>query len=643
MLGTKPVSSSRDGWTTADAERLFRIREWGADLFGVSANGSLAVNLPHDEAGTDRPEQVDLEHVLRLVREQGVRLPVLLRFPNLFAKRIADLHHSFQRAVTTHGYRGRYQGVFPIKVNQKNGVVRDAQRFGKAFGYGIEVGSKAELLAALSHLDNPDALLVCNGYKDPDYIRLALMARRAGVNTILVAEMPSELPAIVEIANELDIPPVLGLRYRLAKPGGGRWAASNGESGLFGLSGSEIVEAVDYLRGADALQHLQLLHFHQGSQLPELNGIRQGVHEAARVYVDLVREGAPLGILNLGGGLAIDYDGSATASEGSRNYSLDQYCDALVQTTLTVLDEASVPHPLLVTESGRAVCAHASALIFEVFETDEAEFGETPPVAGPDDHPRIAEIIEEILNCAREEPTRLQSLYNKCRGEAQDRFNLGEITLRQTSLVHLAYEFATHRIAPRKAPVASHGAAIPEILYGNFSVFQSLPDHWALGQLFPVVPIHRLDEPPERLVILADLTCDSDGKVKNYIHEEGAPALPAHDTVPGEPYYFGAFLVGAYQETLGDRHNLFGAPAVVEVVVEEGELAIRQIDPPESTADILRTVGYSEAELIERIRANASGAKGLDSGEMESYLSHVSDCLAADTYLASPSSTKSKP
>ena len=630
------LPTANNSWRISDAEDLYRIREWGSDHFGISKDGRLSATLPIADGDS---HEIPLTGVAEKLAESGVRLPALIRFPDIFAQRIAYLHDGFNRAIESAQYRGSYRGVFPIKVNQKQSVVADARKFGSPFSYGIEVGSKAELIAALSLFDSPSAYLICNGYKDPTYIRLALQAQKSGINVVLVVEMLSELPAILETARELGLSPSLGIRYRLTRPGSGRWSASNGESGLFGLSGTEIVRAVETLKEHDALQYLRLLHFHQGSQLPELNGIRQGVHEAARVYADLVREGAPMGTLNLGGGLAIDYDGTATASPGSCNYSLDQYCDTLVQETKAVLDSASISHPELITESGRAVSAHASVLVFEVFETDDEGIGEAPPAPDENDHPRVIEIVEQIFQGAAADSPNLRSQFNKWRGEVQDLFLSGTITLRQTALVQRAFEYATQHASPG---AGTKPGAPPQILYANFSVFQSLPDHWALGQIFPVVPLHRLDEAPERMVILADLTCDSDGKVRHYIQDEDATALPAHGTRADEPYLFGAFLVGAYQETLGDKHNLFGAPSVVEVTLDGKVLNVRETDKGESTAEMLESVGYQRSEVVERIARNAGASGKLDQEGLESYLSDIEEGLDACTYLASPSSPSSK-
>lgn len=624
------VSVTANRWRPLDAERLYRVREWGSDYFQISDTGDLQVALSDESAG--KPQMVSLAEAARQIVKDGASLPAVLHFPSLFKQRIEELHQCFENAITKLSYSGHYRGVFPIKVNQKRGIVREVTSYCQSRHYGLEVGSKAELLAALGSMSDHEAYLSCNGYKDEAYIRLALMGRKAGLNVVLVVEMLSEIPAILKAAKDIGVTPSLGIRYRLSKTGSGRWGASNGDAGLFGLSGLEVIRAIDMLKEADALAYLQMLHFHQGSQLGDLRGIRSGVEEASRVYADLVGEGAPLGALNLGGGLAIDYDGTQTASQGSMNYSLEDYCEALVSETAKVMDAAGVPHPTLVTESGRGVCAHSSVLVFEVFDA-KAGLPEVEEVPIPEDaQPRVCEIADEIAALLTSDPEQTLNKSNPWRCELQELFSAGQITLREvTAIERLFQECAQSAADADVAESTERRSCVPDIVYGNFSVFQSLPDHWALGQIFPVMPLHRHDERPSRQGVLADLTCDSDGKIRTYIPSEEAESLPIHDIRENEPYLFGAFLVGAYQETLGDKHNLFGTPNIISITIESGRPKLSPTAKAETVGEILETVGYDTDELREAIRIleekSASGGN--------SHLSSVfAEALSKNTYLA---------
>jgi arginine decarboxylase len=454
---------------------------------------------------------------------------------------------------------------------------------------------------------------------------------KSGRNVVIVVEIPSELDTILAIASELGLRPNLGLRYRLSKPGTGRWSSSNGQNGLFGLGVRELVRAIDQLREADCLSCLQMLHFHQGSQLYDLNGIRSGVREAARVYADLTNEGAAMGALNLGGGLAIDYDGTRTAAQSSKNYSVSQYCDALVRETAEVLDGCGVSHPTLITESGRGVSAHASALVFEVFDAGSNSMGSSP-ISIPDDAPdRVYEIRDEIVHSAQINPSELVTKPNLWRQELHDRFARGELRLRDLAAIDEAFEAAcdSHLI-----PAEQLGVLPPTILYGNFSIFQSLPDHWALGQTFPILPIHRLDECPEQNAVLADLTCDSDGKIRTYISSDEAQSLPVHKINRNESYFFGAFLTGAYQEILGDKHNLFGSPPVIDVEIRDGQVVAAPASSPESVEEILKSIGFDATTITDVIGANAAATLGKRDAEL--LVDSLAETLKNSSYLRSP-------
>jgi arginine decarboxylase len=604
----------KQDWTSEDSARLYRVRDWGAGYFDLSDKGEVTVKVPFPAGDV----QVSLMEIVSGVHQRGLQMPLLLRIENLLDARIALLNESFRAAIEHHGYGGRYQGVFPIKVNQQRQVIEEIAKFGARYNHGLEAGSKAELIVALSALPGNDSMIVCNGYKDREFIDLGLRARKLGYRCIFVIETPAELPIIIERSKALGIRPFIGMRAKLATTVGGHWNKTSGDRSIFGLTTSQLIEIVDALKEHDMLDCLQLLHCHLGSQIPNIRDIRQAVMEACRYYINLVQEGAPMGYLDLGGGLAVDYLGSRSNHTQSMNYTIDEYCSDIVEVIKESLDPIGMPHPTIVTESGRPTVAYYSLLLFNVFDVMHFEASPLPEAPPADESPLIHNLYETL---ERLSASTIQQSFNNTafyRDEIREMFKRGQISLRSRALAENLVLQIFRRIVDHLE--VSDGETPPEltglreqladIYYGNLSVFQSLPDHWAIGQIFPVMPIHRLDERPSREAIIADITCDSDGRIDHFIDLHGTrKTLPLHPMKPGEEYFLGVFLVGAYQETLGDLHNLFGDTNVVSVRVnEDGSFDVTRENQGDSIADILGYVQYNPKDILERFRHTAEKA-----------------------------------
>lgn len=600
-------------WGVEDSAELYGIRNWGAGYFDVAQNGDVVV-YPF---GHNRGPAVSIPEIIGGMRERGYDMPVLLRIENILDSQITSLHTSFRNAIGSLGYKGEYRGIFPIKVNQQQQVVEKIAQFGSHYHHGLEVGSKAELIAAVSQLRDREACFVCNGYKDEEFIDLGLHAVRLGFMCIFVLEMPGELDLILERGEALGVKPIIGVRAKLSVKAGGHWTDSGGERSTFGLTTSQIVDVVDRLKEKGMLDCFKLLHYHLGSQVPNIRDIRAAVMEACRIYAGLVQEGAAMGFLDLGGGLAVDYDGSHTNFVSSRNYTLDEYCADIVEAVMTTLDEQNIPHPHIVTESGRATVAYYSMLLFNILDVSRVEIGNLPD-ALPEDTPEPVRNMREVL--AGMTLRNLQECYNDAlyyRDAVRQLFLTGQVTLRQRTLSERLFWAIMKRIAQEKQKLkhvpkdlAEIDVALADIYYGNFSVFQSLPDSWAIDQLFPVMPVHRLQELPSRQGILSDITCDSDGRIDHFIDPQGMKGtLDLHPLRDGEEYYLGVFLVGAYQETLGDLHNLLGDTNVVSVRVhEDGTYEFVREIRGDSVADILSYVEYDPRRIYEDIRELAERA-----------------------------------
>ncbi|AQQ69003.1 arginine decarboxylase [Microbulbifer agarilyticus] len=604
-----------ENWTCEDSAALYGIRNWGADYFNLNQSGEITVEVKNNAGELHAVSLLDIAHG---ATERGLGMPLLVRFENLLDAQIARINNSFHSAIDSCGYNNVFRGVFPIKVNQQCQVIEEIAKAGRSFGHGLEAGSKAELIAALSILDNTDALIVCNGYKDEEFINLGLQAQRLGVQVFFVVETPSEVDTIIRCAEREQIEPNIGVRVKLASKVGGYWNATSGDRSIFGLGSNDLIAMVDKLRDHNMLHCLRLLHYHLGSQVPNIRDIRTGVLEACRYYADLVEEGAAMGYLDLGGGLAVDYDGSKTNYTHSKNYSLDEYCVDVVEAIMETLDSEGVTHPVIITESGRATVAYSSVLLFNILDTTSFEPIELEDDRiGSDAHPMLKNLQEALESVA---PENLQESYNDglyYRDEIRALYLHGQVSLRDRALAENLFLQCAQKIRKLLDEVDQIPAdleALPEVLsdiyYANMSVFQSLPDIWAIDQLFPLLPVHRLDEAPTRSAIIADITCDCDGKIDRFIDRQGErKTLPLHPLKEGEEYILGTFLVGAYQETLGDLHNLFGDTNVVSVRIDEdGHVDYSREIHGDSIADVLSYVEYSPQDLFERFRKLAERA-----------------------------------
>jgi len=602
-------------WTVDDAAALYMIERWGAGYFGVRSNGDLTV-APLQENGTAIP----IIDALREAQALNLNTPILIRFQDLLRHRVEGLNNAFNRAIADHNYRGSYRGVFPIKVNQLREVVEEILDAGRPFNYGLEVGSKPEVYAGLAIHSDPESLIVCNGYKDSAYIRMAMLGRKLGKKVIVIAEKLSELRAITKIAADMNVEPWIGIRVRLLSKGAGKWATSGGEHAKFGLSTAEILEAIEILREAKMESAFKLLHFHIGSQIPDILTIKRAVREAAMYYTKLHKLGHPLEYLDVGGGLAIDYDGSRSTFHSSMNYTIEEYASDIVYNIMDICDDERVPHPNIVSESGRAIVAHHSVLIVQAFGAIEKTPAE-PYTIRASDHKLIREIIE--IDARLSEETLQESWHDleQIKEQAQTMFELGLLNLDIKARVETLFwqvaeklEIIVRQMDPGEVPedLKTLKTELADQHICNFSVFQSLLDHWALGQLFPIVPIHRLQERPQVESTLVDITCDSDGKVSKYIDlYDVRETLPLHELRNGEPYYLGIFLTGAYQDIMGDIHNLFGRVNEVHVFLdpdEESGFYIEEEIPGQSIGEVLAMTQYDWRDLEKRMKAQIDAA-----------------------------------
>ncbi len=599
-------------WHVNAARQTYGISEWGNGYFDIGEQGDVVVKNPQDA----NVSPVSLMKVIEGLRDRELSMPVLLRIENILDQSISDINNTFSKVIEKVGYQNEYRGVYPIKVNQQAQIVEEIAHFGQQYNHGFEVGSKAELIAALSTLEPNGSVIICNGYKDKEFIELGLESIKLGFNCFFVIETLTELPIIIEQTKLLNIRPNIGVRVKMTSQVGGHWGETSGERSVFGLSARQLIQVVDDLKANDLLDCLTLLHCHLGSQIPNIRDIRGGVVEACRYYADLCKEGAALAYIDLGGGLAVDYTGEQSSQGQSRNYSLQEYCEDIVETIKTTLDDHQLPHPVIVTESGRATVAYTSILLFNVLEVNTFEPADIP--AESDDEHELLENMREILTYLQ--PRRLQECFNDAvfyRDEIRDLFKRGQIDLRMRSLSEDLYLIVLHKIKavladmPR-VPVELNQleTALADIYYGNFSLFQSLPDSWAIDQLFPIMPLQRLDEVPDRQAMLADITCDCDGKIeKFYVDQELKKTLPVHSLKADEEYYLGVFLVGAYQETLGDLHNLFGDTHVVSIRLnEDASFEFVKEVQGDSIADVLSYVEFEPKEMQTRFRNKVEAA-----------------------------------
>jgi arginine decarboxylase len=591
-------------WTTKDSEALYNIPGWSAGYFRVNEAGHVEVT----PSGPEGPS-ADLYDLTLDLQRRGLGMPLLMRFSDILHSRVRALVDCFESAIREYDYQGHYRGVYPIKVNQQHQVVEELVRFGHPYGLGLEAGSKPELLAGLALLDSPDALLVLNGYKDIEYMETALLAQKLGRHPIVVIDRYRELDLLLQVARRLGIRPHIGVRAKLTTRGAGKWMESTGDRSKFGLTATELVMLVDRLREQQMLDCLELLHFHIGSQISAVRAIKDAMREACRIYVELAKTGAGLRFLDVGGGLGVDYDGSSTNWQSSTNYTMQEYANDVVAAVEDACSTAGIPHPDILSESGRAMVAHHSVLVFNILDVNEVLAGNAPPKAGKNDHPVIQQLIETWRSVSRKN---FQEAYHdalQLKEEATNLFNVGLLDLRGRARVEQLFWGCCEAIlkiireleyVPDDLEGLEKGLA--DTYYGNFSVFQSVPDHWAVKQLFPIVPLHRLNERPSRRGVVADLTCDSDGKMDQFIELRDVKSSLELHAFDGRPYYVGVFLVGAYQEILGDLHNLFGDTNAVHIALDESGYRIDHVVEGDSVSEVLGYVQYQKQHLVQRMR-----------------------------------------
>lgn len=600
-------------WSIKDSADLYGIKEWGAGYFDIDAQGEVTVRVKSSQSKVE----VSLLDIVNTIRERGTEMPVLLRIENLLDSQISLINESFRAAIQNLDYKGSYRGVFPIKVNQQQQVIEEIAKFGARYNHGFEAGSKAELMLALANVPTYDSLIVCNGYKDEEFFDLGLYATQMGYSCFFVIETPSELLTLLERSRALGIKPHIGVRLKLSSKGSGHWQGSGGDNSLFGLNTAEIIDLIDTLRTEDMLDCLELLHYHIGSQITNIRDIRNAVQETARFYAELVKEGAAMGFLDLGGGLAVDYDGSNTNYVHSKNYNLPEYCEDIVEVLSQLFDQEEIAHPNIITESGRATVAYSSVLLFNVLDVTRVESRPLPETLPEDLDENIVNLWDLLsyMNLKN-----MQECYNDAvyyREVVRDRFKYGQITMRNRALAENIFLAVIEQIIGnlskvKRVPKELDGLeeALYDRYYCNFSVFQSIPDSWAIDQIFPLLPIHRHNEKPGRQAILGDITCDSDGKIDKFadLHDV-KKTISLHELKEQEEYYIGVFLVGAYQETLGDLHNLLGDTNVVSVRINpDGDFDIVKEIEGDSVGDVLSYVEYDPKGVIQQFRVKADEA-----------------------------------
>lgn len=599
-------------WGVSDSLKLYNIESWGSDFFNVNPSGIVTV-YPKKGQGPG----IDIVRVIQDVQARGLDTPVLLRFQDIIRDRVVTLNETFRSKIEEAGYQGRYQGVYPIKVNQLREVVEEIVDAGRPYDYGLEAGSKAELAAVIALETSPEALTICNGYKDADYIRTALLGLKMGKKVLIVIEKLSELPQVIQIANDMGVKPLLGMRSKLHSRGSGKWEMSSGDSAKFGLTTPELLDAVKILREAQLEESFKLLHFHIGSQITDITSIKDAVKEATRIYAKLIKMGMNLEFLDVGGGLGVDYDGSRTNFHSSTNYSLSEYVSDVVYTIQEICQAEKVAEPTIVSESGRAVVAHHSVLILDVFgKIDVAEKSDSIKELikeTPDETNVVGEMRYIYENLSSKRLTEDFHDAIQRRDEALTMFKLGILSLEDRAKVEALFWRTCKNIYKHSKDLKY----VPEELEGlerhlsqqylcNFSVFQSLLDHWAIQQLFPIMPIHRLNEEPTRDATLVDITCDSDGKVSKFIDlKDIQDTLKVHKLKDGESYYLGIFLMGAYQDIMGDLHNLFGRVNEVHVFLDEeepGGYYVEEVIRGNNISSLLSWIQYSESYLKKSVK-----------------------------------------
>jgi arginine decarboxylase len=627
-------------WTIEESEKLYRIQGWGEPYFSINAAGHVTVSPKGDRGGS-----LDLCELVESLKQRNLALPLLIRFSDILEDRIERLNSCFARAIARYNYKNVYRGVFPVKCNQHRQLIQDLVRFGQPHHFGLEAGSKPELMIALATLKTPGALLICNGYKDRDYIETAILAQRLGQTSVIVLEQIEEVELAIAASIALGIKPILGVRAKLTTKGVGRWGGSTGDRAKFGLTIPEIIRAVGELEKAGMLDCLQLLHFHIGSQISSISVIKEAIREASHIYVELAKLGANMNYLDVGGGLGVDYDGSKTNFHASKNYNMQNYANDVVAGVKDACDERKIQVPIIISESGRAIASHQSVLVFDVLGTSDVP-REVPEPIDENAH-QIPRNLYEIYQSIS--PENYQEVYHDAiqfKEEAVSLFNLGYLGIAERAKTEQLYWACCNKIqgiARQKEYVSEDLEDLEKVMasiyYINLSVFQSVPDSWAINQLFPIMPINRLDEEPTQRGILADLTCDSDGKIDQFIDlRDVKSVLELHTLKPGEPYYLALFLGGAYQEIMGNLHNLFGDANAVHIQLTPSGYHIEHVVKGDTMKEVLSYVQYDAESLVESIRRQTEAAlqqNKITLSESQLLLQNYERSLSQYTYLQS--------
>ncbi|HBL33619.1 MAG TPA: arginine decarboxylase [Porphyromonadaceae bacterium] len=628
-------------WRIEDSEELYNINGWGNGYFSINEKGNVQVT-PRKENGS----AVDLDNLMKELYLRDVEAPVLIRFPEILDNRIEKISTCFDIASKEYSYEAQNYIIYPIKVNQMRQVVEEIVAHGKRFNIGLEAGSKPELHAVLAINTNTDSMIICNGYKDESYIELALLAQKMGKPVFIVIEKLNELNLTIAIAKRLKVKPNIGIRIKLASSGSGKWEESGGDGSKFGLNSSELLQALDVLKQENMSDCLHLIHFHIGSQITKIRRIKTALREASQFYVQLRLLGYNIEFVDIGGGLGVDYDGSRSPhSENSTNYSIQEYVNDSVFSFVDAANKNNIPHPNIITESGRALTAHHSVLVFEVLETATLPEWDENAEIHEDDHELVKELYEIWDSLS---PTHMLEAWHdaqQIREESLDLFSLGLLNLKIRAQVEQLYfsivreiNYVINRSKHAPEELRQLSSLLPDKYFCNFSLFQSLPDSWAIDQVFPIMPIHRLDEKPDRTATLQDVTCDSDGKIANYISANGSykSYMPVHALKKDQSYYIGVFLVGAYQEILGDLHNLFGDTNVVHVATNESGYKIEQIIDGETVADVLDYAQYNAKKLVRTVETwvmSSVKQNKISVEEGKEFLSNYRSGLYGYTYL----------
>lgn len=618
------------------AEALYQLPQWGHGFFCVNDQGRV-------EAITDGVRKIDLKKLCEELAQQQLKPPLLLRFSDMLKRRMEQISKRFNIAIDQAEYSGRYYGVYPIKVNQQRQVVEEIVEFGADYHWGLEAGSKPELHATLAMLEDVEGLIICNGYKDQEFVDLAMIGLKMGKRVFVVVEKPNELELILDAAARFEVEPLIGLRCRMATTSNGLWHDSGGDHSKFGLSPRELLEAVRRLKQLDKLDSLRLLHFHIGSQVPQIRYIKEAMQEAARYFVEVRQLGAPIEFMDVGGGLGVNYDGNISGSNSSVDYSLQEYANDVVWALKQVCDESGLPYPHIISESGRALVAHHAVLIVDVIGITRRISDTAPKEPQPDSPVQLRQLWDTLTDFDELQAREALHDVTAYREDINKLFALGHASLSDRAHADDLYWRIISRImsAMDESELSQLepglSSKMADRYFCNFSVFQSLPDSWAINQVFPVMPIHRLDEVPDRQGILVDITCDSDGKIEDFPLQKGlSPTLPLHTERPGEPYLLGIFLTGAYQEILGDLHNLFGDTHAVHIRMDGDHYELEQVVAGESVAEVLDYVQFHEKVLLDRMRRQLQEARlqgRISAREANRFLRCYQEGLQGYTYL----------